>query len=80
MKYIVIYEVRKDIFTTEFSNKKKAIEQAKDDWRRMTTNERKNCREFSVLESFNPDAEAEDHFNGNTIWAKKLRGEFVEVH
>lgn len=68
MKYIV-FDERKNgqIFTEEFESKEEAIEFAEYDWDRRTSHDKKNTTGFYVLESVNPDEDAEDHFDGDVI-------------
>ena len=70
MKYVVCDEGRNgwgDIFTKEFDNKNDAIEEARDQWCRLT-NAEKEKRHIYVLESVNPDPESVDHLDGNHVW------------
>lgn len=67
MKYVVVDIKDGDIFSTEMENASEAIKEAKRQWGYLTNRERKN-RTFYVLESVNPDEDAEDHFDGNVIW------------
>lgn len=67
MKYIVITEKGNDIFDKEFDNYQKAIDEAREDWKRMSKADQKNTKAFYVLESVNPDEEAEDHFDGDIV-------------
>ena len=70
MKYIVMQEKKKgasDIFTTEFNDRHEAIKSAKNQWDYLTYREKKQNRVY-VLESINPDEEAENHFDGNIIY------------
>jgi len=70
MKYIVIDERKDgtgDIFSVEFAELKPAIEEAGRQWGHLTAAEKED-REIFVLESVNPDPDAEDHFDGNPVW------------
>lgn len=71
MKYVVISNRKTDEFVDEFENRYEAINEAKDKWYRMTAHDKKDCDEFYVLESMNPDEDAEDHYDGNVIYAIK---------
>lgn len=72
MRYIVIDERKSgDFFTEEFNDKDKAINSAKYDWNRRTEHDKKDTERFYVLESANPDEDAEDHFDGNPIFTLK---------
>lgn len=68
MKYI-IFDERKDsqLFTEEFDCKDEAIKTAKYDWDHRTAYDKKNTKAFYVLESVNPNEDADDHFDGNPI-------------
>ena len=81
MKYIVISKEERttsDEFTREFDSKEEAIKAAEADWNHYTYGEKKKNIVF-VLESVNPDTEAEDHFDGDMIWTSKQAYE-VDFH
>lgn len=67
MKYIVMEEKAHDTFTKEFETAEEAIKEAKSDWEWLTDYDRKHYTAFYVLESVNPDEDAQDHFDGNII-------------
>lgn len=71
MKYIVIDEREHDWFTKEFENEEDAIKEATEEWNRMSDADKAHCKSFYVLESVNPDEEADDHLDGDYIWAAK---------
>ena len=71
MRYIVIDERKNDYFTEEFDSKDSAINSAKYDWNRRTEHDKKDTERFYVLESANPDEDADDHFDGNPIFTLK---------
>ena len=72
MRYIVIDERESgDFFTEEFNDKDEAINSAKYDWNRRTEHDKKHTERFYVLESVNPDEDADDHFDGNPIFTLK---------
>ena len=71
MKYIVIDERKNDFFTEEFESKDEAIKTAKSDWDRRTEHDKKRTVAYYVLESVNPDEDADDHFDGNPILVLK---------
>ena len=69
-KYIVIDEKRNgigEIFDENYETAKEAVESAEGQWSHLTAMEQK-ARTIYVLESVNPDEDAEDHFDGNIIW------------
>ena len=71
MKYILIDSVGTDEFISEFDDKVAAIEEAKKEWSFLTDHD-KGCRDrFYVLESANPDENADDHFDGNPVYTIK---------
>ena len=70
MKYVVVDEPKNGIgeyWTNEFESKEEAIKRAEIDWSYLTSYE-KAKRSIYVLESANPDEDAEDHFDGNPVW------------
>lgn len=71
MKYIIVDRTNGDEFNEEFDNKEEAIEKAKADWEHLSGYDKKRRLEFYVLESVNPDEEAENHFDGDIVWRAK---------
>lgn len=67
MKYIVIDTRKNDEFTKEFEKAEEAIAWAEYEWSRMTEHDKKDCAAYYVLESVNPDEDADDHLDGNPI-------------
>lgn len=67
MRFILVDNRENDFFQKEFDSMEEAIEQGEYDFDHMTTSEKKRCSGFYVLESVNPDEDAEDHFDGNII-------------
>lgn len=67
MKYIVIDVKQGDMFTKEFDIKAEAIRQAEEDFNSLTEADKKARSDFYVLESINPDEEAENHFDGTEV-------------
>lgn len=68
MKYLVIDEDdNNQMFVEEFDNLDEAIARADYGWRLLTNLEKKHTRNYYVLESINPDEEAENHYDGNPV-------------
>ena len=67
MKHIAVYTTGTDIFTDEFNDKEEALSFAADKWEHLTEAEKEKCTGFYVLESVNPDEEAENHFDGTPV-------------
>lgn len=70
MKYIVIEAPRNesgDMWTVEIDLLEVAIWEAKYRWEHLTSSEKKKTTVY-VLESENPDEDAENHFDGNYLW------------
>ena len=68
MKYILIDWVKDgDMFTEEFETAEEAVKTASYEWEHLSTHDKNKRSEFYVLESVNPDADAEDHFDGNEV-------------
>lgn len=66
MKYIFICN-NGDEWTKEFDDKKKAIDTAEREWMSLSNRDKKKYESFLVIESANPDTEAENHFDGDII-------------
>ena len=62
---------KNDVFVNEFSDKEEAIKYAKDDFSKMFETDKKSCKSYIVLESVNPDEDAENHFDGDVILSLK---------
>lgn len=71
MKYIVIDELKNDMFTNEYETKEKAVKVAGQEWGRLTESDKKRRVAFYVLESVNPDEDAENHFDGDVVKSYK---------
>lgn len=68
MRYIVFDERKNgELFTEEFDSKDDAAKSADDEWNRRTEYDKKHTDRFYVLESVNPDEDADDHFDGDII-------------
>lgn len=68
MKYVVIDQTKTDWFTSEYATKEEAIQACKDDFGRLTTTDRNKRVAFYVLESVNPDEDADNHLDGDVIY------------
>ena len=70
MRYIVFDERKNgELFTEEFEDRDEAIKTAEYDWDRRTEYDKKRTEAYYVLESVNPDEDADNHFNGNIVVA-----------
>ena len=68
MKYVLIDWVKDgDMFTEEFETAEEAVESASYEWEHLSENDKNRRSGFYVLESANPDEDAEDHFDGNEV-------------
>ena len=67
MKYIIIDVKKGDMFNKEFDNKAEALKQAEIDFSYLTKADIKEREAFYVLESANPDEEAENHYDGEVV-------------
>ena len=68
MKYVLIDWVKDgDMFTEEFETAEKAVESASYEWEHLSQSDKNTRSDFYVLESANPDEDAEDHFDGNIV-------------
>lgn len=55
------------IFTEEFDSVEEAIKSAEHEWYMLSDNDKKKRDAFYVLESVNPDIDAEDHLDGDPV-------------
>ena len=67
MKYLVIDYSEGVMDVREFDNENEAISYADHIWDCKWDDDKKSCKRFYILESVNPDEDAEDHFDGNII-------------
>ena len=68
MKYVLIDWVKDgDMLTEEFETAEKAVESASYEWEHLSESDKNRRSDFYVLESANPDEDAEDHFDGNEV-------------
>ena len=67
MKYIVMDYRDGELFTEEFDSEEEAIVAAEYDWEHLADKEKMHRESFFVLESINPDEEAENHLDGNIV-------------
>lgn len=67
MKYVVIDDCGSALYTTEHEIKEEAIRDAEIQLSRLTSTDRKRRETFLVLESVNPDEDAENHLDGHII-------------
>ncbi len=67
MKYVLIDQTKTHIFTTEFDTELGAISAANYAYNHLTEVEKKQRVELYVLRSVNPDATAENHFDGDVV-------------
>lgn len=68
MKYVIVDQTKHDMFIEEFETREEAIKAATKEWNHMSAFDQKHREAYYVLESHNPDEEAEDHFDGDIIW------------
>ena len=65
MKYIIMDYRDGDLFTEEFATEAEAIEAAEVEWNHLSEHDKAKRDEFFVLESDNPDEDAENHLDGS---------------
>lgn len=71
MKFIIIDDCGTDLYTEEFNDREQAVNQAKAEWNRLRDYDKSKRTAFYVLESVNPDEDAEDHLDGDPILTLK---------
>lgn len=68
MKYIVMDQIMNgDLFTEEFDTVDEAIETGEAEWEHLSRVDKNRRISFFVLESANPDVDAENHLDGNIV-------------
>ena len=67
MKYIVIDIANGDMFTDEFATEVEAIREADRQWNRLNETEKQNRESFYIIESDNPDVDADNHYDGSIV-------------
>ena len=68
MKYIVMDQIMNgDLFTEEFDTVEEAIVAAEYGWNHLTDKEKMHRESYFVLESINPDVDAENHLDGDIV-------------
>lgn len=67
MKYIIIDIKKGDVFAEKFNSKEEALKRSDVEWNKLSRYDQKQREAFYVLETINPDEEAENHFDGNII-------------
>jgi len=69
MRFILIDQILNgDMFNKEFETKEEAVKKASSEWESLSDSDKKRRESFYVIESINPDEEAEDHFDGDIVW------------
>lgn len=67
MKYILIDQTKTDTFDKEFDNLEEALETGDREFGYLTNHDKRQRTGFYLLESINPDEEAENHYDGDII-------------
>ena len=68
MKYVVIDQTKTDWFTEEHDNREDAIKACKDGFDLLTESDKRKREAYYVLESINPDEDADNHLDGDVIY------------
>ena len=68
MKYVLCDQIKNgDLFTEEFEDKAEAMKQAAGYWDHLTEADKNRRDGYFLIESANPDEEAENHLDGEVI-------------
>lgn len=67
MRYVVVDTKDGDMFTSECGTLEEATAEAEKQFACLTEADKKKRAAFYVLESVNPDEEAEDHLDGEIV-------------
>lgn len=73
MKYIYIYGTKHDEYTVESNNCDELIKQCKSEWNHLSSHDKQRSYAY-VLESINPDEDADNHFDGDIVFDAKDGG------
>lgn len=71
MKYIIMHEKNGDVFTDEFETKSEALKTAAIQWNCLSYSDKKHSHAFYIIESVNPDENAENHYDGDYVFIFK---------
>lgn len=67
-KYVLFEDCGTDVWTSEYNEKREAVAAAEKAWDRLSEYDRKYRTVIYVLESDNPDENAENHFDGTAVF------------
>ena len=68
MKYIIMDQIMNgDLFTEEFNTAEEALEAGEAEWEHLSRVDKNGRTSFFVLESMNPDEDAENHLDGDIV-------------
>ena len=67
MRYLVIDELKNEMYVEEFETEIEAIKKADAEFDSLTPGDKKRRVAFYVLESVDPDPESVDHFDGDFV-------------
>ena len=67
MRYLVIDELKNEMYVEEFETEIEAIKKADAEFDSLTPGDKKKKIAFYVLESVDPDPESVDHFDGDFV-------------
>lgn len=67
MKYVLIEGVRGSEYPQEFEKREVAIDAGNKIWDAMCEQDKKNTGYFFLLESENPDEDANNHYDGEIV-------------
>ena len=71
MRYLVIDELKNEMYVEEFETEIEAIKKADAEFNSLTPGDKERRVAFYVLESVDPDPESVDHFDGDIIKSYK---------
>ena len=67
MRYLVIDELKNEMYVEEFETEIEAIKKADEEFNSLTSDDKERRVAFYVLESVDPDPESVDHFDGDFV-------------
>lgn len=68
MKYVILDQIKDgDLFTLECDDKDEALKAAERGWNNLSDHDKGRREFYMVLESVDPDTDAENHLDGDVV-------------
>ena len=76
-KYVLIERTGNEQVTTEYDDKFEALSDLRSEWLQMSRTDQDKVTDFYVLESVNPDENADNHLDGDFVERLKYNGRYI---